>query len=41
MLPAGFPLGKKYYACNGAYYQPFSNGGKTIYMVVDDPTASH
>ncbi len=28
-------------ALDGAYYQPFSNGGKTIYMVVDDPTASH
>lgn len=32
--------GKKYHVANGTYYQPFSNGGKTIYMVTDDPTGT-
>ncbi len=30
--------GKKYFHHQGTYYQLFSSGGETIYMVVEDPT---
>jgi hypothetical protein len=29
--------GKKYFLSEGTYYQPFSSGGDTIYMVVEKP----
>ena len=32
--------GKKYFHYAGAYYQPFSSEGETIYMVVEDPNKS-
>lgn len=32
--------GSKYYVTGNSYYQAFSNGGKTIYVVVEDPTKS-
>jgi hypothetical protein len=30
--------GRKYFHDKGAYYQPFSSEGETIYMVVENPT---
>ena len=46
--PAGYPYlpdeatettvnGKVFYVHDDTYYQPFSRGGDTIYMVVEDP----
>jgi hypothetical protein len=29
--------GKKYFISEGTYYQAFSSGGETIYMVVESP----
>ena len=32
--------GDEYFVVGDTYYQEFSNGGKTIYMVVENPKAA-